>query len=519
MVVGEGEEVLDGLGGGFTEAEGVVDLLEGDGHCGEALVLSVEEEGLGGGEELLGGDEDPVGLVRGVSERGEARRGGSWGGGRPGGDGEVAVTLLGGEDERAVPGAPEDSGAPVRRGRGGRSRGEARGFDEAVLEGLALEGAPDGGEGVRVLEGEAVEVDGGGGLAEALEAEGVRALDEDALGDVGVEGEGRRGRPRGPPGEEVPSRETRTWWSCGRWCRCRPGGRTRILAAPGAGAAREKAKSRPGAGEEARPDPQVRGVEESGEVVEVLLDGGGGEERGQGRRGAERGGAAAGGDAEGHAQAAGGDGELEDGVLGVGGVEPSERKKSVEPGPKRSGRGSTWKGTATPRRERRRVEVSSMRFEEARSGEPPEGVAARRSSQATAWRPLERETKRARSRSSREGWRPQADGCGRWSPDAGLSGDDTVEDDGDEEPSGEDEATAGGVEAQGSELDVGLLGVALEGGLEDAGLGAGVEAAGERSGGHGAEAGLVGAVAQRDGLGGAGARGQEAVEARAGPRP
>ena len=79
---------------------------------------------------------------------------------------------------------------------------------------------------------------------------------------------------------------------------------------------------------------------------------------------------------------------------------------------------------------------------------------------------------------------------------------------------GEDEASAGGVEAQGSELDVGLLGVALEGGLEDAGLGAGVEAAGERSGGDRAEGGAVGAVAHRDGLGGAGAGGQEAVEAQ-----
>ena len=52
VVVGEGEEVLDGLGGDLAEAEGVVDVLEGDGHGGEALGLAEVDEGLGGGEEV-----------------------------------------------------------------------------------------------------------------------------------------------------------------------------------------------------------------------------------------------------------------------------------------------------------------------------------------------------------------------------------------------------------------------------------------------------------------------------------
>ena len=75
MVVGVGEEFADGVGGGFSEAEVVVDALEGDGLSGEALGLPVEDEGLGGGEEGLGGDEDPVGLVGGVrSEEGVTGR-------------------------------------------------------------------------------------------------------------------------------------------------------------------------------------------------------------------------------------------------------------------------------------------------------------------------------------------------------------------------------------------------------------------------------------------------------------
>ena len=70
-MIGEGEEIAHSVGRGFAEAEGVVDVLDGDGEGGESLGLPVEEEGLGGGEELPGSDEDPVGLVLGVTERGD----------------------------------------------------------------------------------------------------------------------------------------------------------------------------------------------------------------------------------------------------------------------------------------------------------------------------------------------------------------------------------------------------------------------------------------------------------------
>ena len=63
LVVGEGEEVADGLSGDLPAAEGGGDLLEGGGEGGEALGLPAVEEGLGGVEEGLGSDEDVVGLV------------------------------------------------------------------------------------------------------------------------------------------------------------------------------------------------------------------------------------------------------------------------------------------------------------------------------------------------------------------------------------------------------------------------------------------------------------------------
>ena len=66
---GEGEEVADGLCGGLSVTEGGGDLLERDGASGEALVLSSLDEGLGGGEEVLGSDEDVVGLVLGAAQR------------------------------------------------------------------------------------------------------------------------------------------------------------------------------------------------------------------------------------------------------------------------------------------------------------------------------------------------------------------------------------------------------------------------------------------------------------------
>ena len=156
-----------------------------------------------------------------------------------------------------------------------------------------------------------------------------------------------------------------------------------------------------------------------------------------------------------------------------------------------------------------------MRAEEARSGEAPERVevAARRSSQETEWRPLERVAKRARSRSgSLEGRRPRRTErpVEPMPVSPGTTPSKTTVT---SSRAGEDEASAGGVEAQGSELDVGLLGVALEGGLEDAGLGAGVQATRQGRGLHRAEGGAVGAVAHRDGLGSAGAGGDEAVHA------
>ena len=137
VVVGEGEEVADGVGGGFSEAEVVVDLLEGDGHGGEALGLSVEDEGLGGGEKGLGGDEDPVGLVGGVAQRGGldgADLGAEEGGG---GDGEVVVVGLGGEAREPVPRErPSQRGRRPERSRRTEPGGEARGLDDAVGEGL-----------------------------------------------------------------------------------------------------------------------------------------------------------------------------------------------------------------------------------------------------------------------------------------------------------------------------------------------------------------------------------------------
>ena len=68
LVVGEGEEVADGLGRGLAAAEGGGDLLEGGGERGEALRLAAQEEGLGRVEEGPWGDEDVVGLVLGGAQ-------------------------------------------------------------------------------------------------------------------------------------------------------------------------------------------------------------------------------------------------------------------------------------------------------------------------------------------------------------------------------------------------------------------------------------------------------------------
>jgi len=148
-------------------------------------------------------------------------------------------------------------------------------------------------------------------------------------------------------------------------------------------------------------------------------------------------------------------------------------------GRSRSDRGSTWKATGSPRRERRMAEVESMRLEEAMSN-PAEEVAARRSSRRG------REGRRSgrrdgRGGAGRRGAGGAGGGCVRWSRCRSLRGR-PVEEDGDDHPAGEDEASAGGVQAQGEEFEVGLLGVALEGGLEDAGLEPGVQAPGEGRG-------------------------------------
>ena len=68
-------------------------------------------ERLGRGQQRLGGDDDPVGLVRGAAE-GDSGSGPDLGGEEGlGGDGEVAVVLLGVPGEAAVgEGAGEEAG-------------------------------------------------------------------------------------------------------------------------------------------------------------------------------------------------------------------------------------------------------------------------------------------------------------------------------------------------------------------------------------------------------------------------
>ena len=123
LVVGEGEEVADGLGGGLTASEGGGDLLEGGGERGEALGLAAQEKGLCRVEEGPRGDEDVVGLVPGgaqssggLGEEDAGREEGLLG------DGEVAVPGLGAEAQRRsglVAGEPGGGGRDVEE-RGGR---------------------------------------------------------------------------------------------------------------------------------------------------------------------------------------------------------------------------------------------------------------------------------------------------------------------------------------------------------------------------------------------------------------
>ncbi len=172
------------------------------------------DEGLGGGEEVPGGDEDPVGLVRRVAQRGE-RDGADLGTEEGlGGDGEVAVVLLGGEGEGGA-GATQPAGPASGEIDEDGSGGEACGLDEAVREGLPLEGAGLGGEAVGVVEGEAVEVDEGdrgAGVVDALDREGVGPLEEER-GGTSTESEWGFMPSKEVSPTKVPLREKRRWWS------------------------------------------------------------------------------------------------------------------------------------------------------------------------------------------------------------------------------------------------------------------------------------------------------------------
>ena len=180
-MVGEGEEVADGLGGDLPAAEGGGDLLEGGGEGGETLGLPAVEEGLGGVEEGPGSDEDVVGLVVGGAQAGgglgeeDARR--ADGLGR---DGEVAVSGLGAEAEGRpglVAGEPGDARGEVEESGGGGDPGDLGrpGNREDAVEGPGARGSQLGIEDV-----EAVEEDAGGDarVAHVRDAQLVRRREE-----------------------------------------------------------------------------------------------------------------------------------------------------------------------------------------------------------------------------------------------------------------------------------------------------------------------------------------------------
>ncbi len=168
MVVGEGEEVLDGLGRDFTVPELVVDVLDGDPADGKTLGLPVVEQierGRDRVQELPRRDEDVVGLVVRVAQRvrgGELDRGVEH---ARRGDREITSSGFGVEAE-ARRGGRLCSREPARLGLGhvehGRPRPQAgnlgrAGGQERPLEPSRLRDRLPG-----IVDGEAVEDDEGG---------------------------------------------------------------------------------------------------------------------------------------------------------------------------------------------------------------------------------------------------------------------------------------------------------------------------------------------------------------------
>ena len=270
----------------------------------------------------------------------------------------------------------------------------------------------------------------------------------------------------------------------------------------------------PGAAEESAPDPGVPGFEEAGEVVGVLLEAAGGDEGGH-RLGGERR-AATGGGADGHAHPTGGDGELVDGVLGVGGVCALGEEEEGGPGDEAVGAGLDVEGDGDtqPRQAHRRgVEhesgggkVGGGSGESRGGGEevlPGDGVEALGAGGEAC-----EESLGLAGRAT-----PQADGAAGGA-DAGLSGDDAVEDDGDEEPCGRGRGVRGRRRGGGERARRRPSWCRPGRRSGGRGPGRGGRGRGERSGGDRAEGGPVRAVAHRDGLGGSGAGGEEAVHAQ-----
>ena len=362
--------------------------------------------------------------------------------------------MLGGEGERAVRERPTSGGRGPERSRRTEPGAKPGGLDDAVGEGLPSRTPASAARGVGVLEGEAVEVDeglGGSGVGEVLEAEGVRALEEERGGDVDGEGVGLHAVEGGlgDGGSVDGDADVVVGVDVGVAAALEVDGE------PGGGArGRRRRRGRRGRSWPCRrrdavvPEPEVLGLEEGGEVVGVLLEG-------AGASGAKRGARAA-------AVRRSGRGRRRRRPCGGRRRRRRARRRRRwcrrRRRPRRGRRG--WSrgrsGRTGARRGRGRRHpgargaceaVSSMRLEEARSGAPEE-VAARRSSQRDGVEALgagdEAGEERARARRLTAEAEAAADGAA----EAGLAGDDAVEDDGDEEPAGEDEAAAGGVEAQ-----------------------------------------------------------------------
>src|SRR5262249_17509491 len=140
-VEGEGEEVLEGLGGGFAEAEEVVDVLDGHGSREESLALPQVEQGPGRREEVSRCDEEVVGPVARVPEvvwERPADLGAQEGGG---GHGEVTVLGLGVEAQPTGPEARarEPAGGGVGRVQHNGAQVEAGDVDGTRIADQAFE--------------------------------------------------------------------------------------------------------------------------------------------------------------------------------------------------------------------------------------------------------------------------------------------------------------------------------------------------------------------------------------------